>query len=123
MFNTRNKSGISAQPCIILYLIIYAFSQELIIHAFIKALSLLSQHYSFDTSIGCHFVSFLTYISRFYIYLVKYFNLNENDSSDRIGILYQNLDRLRQFRIGSDRILNIRQLSDYKRPIRSDAHL
>ena len=24
---------------------------------------------------------------------------------------------------GSDRILNIRQLSDYKRPIRSDAHL
>jgi hypothetical protein len=37
----------------------------------------LSLHYSFDTSIGRHFVSFLTCISCFYIYLVKYFNLNE----------------------------------------------
>jgi hypothetical protein len=32
--------------------------QELIIHAFIKALSRLSLHFSFDTSIGRHFVSF-----------------------------------------------------------------
>ena len=37
--------------------------------------------------------------------------------SDRIGILYQNSDRIRIQTI-SDRILNIRQLSDYKRPIR-----
>jgi hypothetical protein len=59
---------------------------------FIKALSRLSLHYSFDTLIRCHFVSFLTCISCFYIYLVKYFNLNEKlillkNSSDRIGIL------------------------------------
>jgi hypothetical protein len=63
------------------------------------------------TSIGRHFVSFLTCISCFYIYLVKYFNLNEKfillkDSSDllRIGILYQKSDRIRirQFRIRSD---------------------
>jgi hypothetical protein len=44
-------------------------------------------------------------ISRYY--LVKYFHLNEKfillkDSSDRIGILYQNSDRIRQFRIGLD---------------------
>ena len=43
---------------------------------------------SFDNSIGRHFVSFLTCISCFYIYLVKYFHLNEKfillkDSSDR----------------------------------------
>ena len=64
-------------------------------------------------------------------YLVKYFHLNEKfillkDSLDRIGILYQNSDRIRirQFRIGSDWILNIGQLSNiYKRPIRSNAHL
>ena len=66
----------------------HALSQELIIHAFIKALSRLSLHYSFDTTIGRHFVSFLTCISCFYIYLVKYFNLNKKfillkDSSDR----------------------------------------
>ena len=78
-------------------LIIHALSQELIIHAFIKASSRLSLHYSFDTSIGRHFVSFLTCISCFYIYLVEYFNLNEKfillkNSSDRIGILYQNSD-------------------------------
>jgi hypothetical protein len=49
------------------------------------------------------------YISCFYIYLVKYFHLNEKfillkDSSDRIGIRYQNSDRIRirQFRIESD---------------------
>jgi hypothetical protein len=49
----------------------------------------------------------LTCISCFYIYLVKYFNLNEKfillkNSLDRIGILYRNLDRIRirQFRIG-----------------------
>ena len=72
-----------------------------------KALSRLSLHYLFDTSIGHHFVSFLTCISCFYIYLIKYFNLNEKfillkNSSDRIGILYQNSDRIRirQFRIG-----------------------
>jgi hypothetical protein len=40
---------------------------------------------------GRHFVSFLTCISCFYIYLVKYFNLNEKfillkNSSDRIGL-------------------------------------
>jgi hypothetical protein len=47
------------------------------------------------------------------------------DSSDRIGILYQKSVRIRirQFWIGSDWILNISQLSDYKHPIRSDAHL
>jgi hypothetical protein len=98
--------------------------------AFIKASSRLSLHYSFDTSIGRHFVSFLTYISCFYIYLVKHFNLNEKfillkNSSDRIGILFQYSDRI-GFGLdnsGSDWILNIRQLSDYKRPIRSDAHL
>jgi hypothetical protein len=106
-------------------LIIHALSQELIIHAFIKASSRLSLHYSFETSIGRHFVSFLTCISCFYIYLVKYFNLNEKfilleNSSDRIGILFQNSDLDLTI---SDRILNIRQLSDYKRPIRSDAHL
>ena len=39
--------------------------------------SRLSLHYSFDNSIGRHFVSFLTCISCFYIYLVKYFHLNE----------------------------------------------
>jgi hypothetical protein len=62
--------------------------------------------------------------------LVKYFNLNEKyillkNSSDRIGILYRNSDRIGfgLDNFGSDRILNIRQLSDYKRPIRSDAHL
>ena len=75
-------------------------------HAFIKT-SRLSLHFSFDTSIGRHFVSFLICISCFYIYLVKHFNLNEKfillkDSSDRIGIRYHNLDRIRirQFRIG-----------------------
>jgi hypothetical protein len=72
-------------------LIIHALLQELIIHAFIKALSRLSLHFSFDTSIGRHFVSFLTCISCFYIYLVKHFNLNEKfillkDCSDRIGL-------------------------------------
>ena len=65
----------------------------------IKTLSRLSLHYSFDTSIERHFVSFLTCITRFYIYLVKYFNLNEKfillkDSSGRIGILYQSSDRM-----------------------------
>jgi hypothetical protein len=45
-------------------------------HAFIKASSRLSLHYSFDTSIGRHFVSFLTCISCFYIYLVKYFKFH-----------------------------------------------
>jgi hypothetical protein len=60
-------------------------------HAFIKALSRLSLHYSFDTSIGRNFVSFWICISCFYIYLVKHFNLNEKfillkDSSDRIGL-------------------------------------
>jgi hypothetical protein len=56
-----------------------------------------------------HFVSFLTCISCFYIYLVKYFHLNEKyillkDSLDQIGILYQNLDRIqiRQFLLGLD---------------------
>ena len=108
----------------------YPLSQELIIHAFIKALSRLPLHYSFDTSIGRHFVSVLTCITCFYIYLVRYFNLNEKftllkNSSDRIGILYQNSDRIGfgLDNFGSDRILNISQLSDYKRPIRSDAHL
>jgi hypothetical protein len=111
-------------------LIIHAFSQELIIHAFIKALSRLSLHYSFDTSFGCHFVSFLTCISCFYVYLVKYFNLNEKfillkNSSDRIGLEFFIKDRIGfgLDNFGSDRILNIRELSDYKRPIRSDAHL
>jgi hypothetical protein len=57
----------------------------------IKASSRLSLHYSFDTSIGRYFVSFLTCISCFYIYLVKYFNLNEKfillkNSSDRVGL-------------------------------------
>jgi hypothetical protein len=61
----------------------------------------------------------LTCISCFYIYLVKYFHLNEKfillmDSSDRIGILYQNSDRIRirQSRIESGWILNISQLSN-----------
>jgi hypothetical protein len=42
------------------------------------------------------------------------------DSSDRIGILYQSSDRIGFVldNFGSDRILNISQLSDYKRPIR-----
>jgi hypothetical protein len=46
----------------------------------------LSLHYSFDNSIGRHFVSFLTCISCFYIYLVKYFHekfILLKDSSDR----------------------------------------
>jgi hypothetical protein len=97
---------------------------------FIKALSRLSLHYSFDTSIRCHFVSFLTCIPCFYIYLVKYFNLNEKlillkNSSDRIGLEFFIETRIRfgLDNFGSDRILNIRQLLDYKRPIRSDAHL
>jgi hypothetical protein len=43
------------------------------------------------------YMLFYKYISCFYIYLVKYFNLNEKfillkNSSDRIGILYQNSD-------------------------------
>ena len=51
--------------------------------------------------------------------------IKEFFGSDRIGVLYQNLDRIGfgLDNFGSDRILNIRQLSDYKRPIRSDAHL
>ena len=63
----------------------------------------------FDTSIGCHFVSFLTCISRFYIYLVKYFCLNEKfillkDSSDRNSLSKLGSDwiRIRQFRIRLD---------------------
>ena len=59
------------------------------------------------TSIGRHFVSFLTSISCFYIYLVKYFHLNEKfilfkDSSDRIGILYQ------KSKLGSDSTISDR---------------
>jgi hypothetical protein len=111
-------------------LIVHALLQQLIIHAFIKALSRLLLHFSFDTSIGRHFVIFLTCISCFYIYLVKHFNLNERfillkDSSDRIEILYHNSDRIGfgLDNFGTDRILNIGQLSDYKRPIRSDARL
>ena len=53
-----------------------------------------------------------------YIYLVKYFNLNEKfillkNSSDRIGIIYRNSDRIRirQFRrfktLGNCRIINV----------------
>jgi hypothetical protein len=49
------------------------------------------------------------------------------NSLDRIGLEFfiKIRIRIRQFRIGSNRILNIRQLSDYKRkrPIRSDAYL
>jgi hypothetical protein len=68
------------------------------------------------------------YISCFYIYLVKHFNLNEKfillkDSSDRIGLEFFITSRIGLDNFGSDRILNISQLSDYKRPIRSDAHL
>jgi hypothetical protein len=90
--------------------------QELIIHSFIKPLSRLSLHFSFDTSIGRHFVSFLTCISCFYIYLVKYFNLNEKfillkDSSDRIGLEYFITTRigfgLDNFGSDSFRIINI----------------
>jgi hypothetical protein len=67
--------------------------------SFIKASSRLSLHYWFDTSIGRHFVSFLTCISCFYIYLVKYFNLNEKfillkNSSDRIGWDSNSLSKL-----------------------------
>jgi hypothetical protein len=86
-------------------------------------------HYLFDTSIGRHFVSFLTCISCFYIYLVKYFNLNEKFilffGSDRIGLDFciETRIELGLDNFGSDRILNIRQLSNHKRPIRSDAHL
>ena len=107
-------------------LIIHALSQELIIHAFIKALSRLSLHYLFDTSIGRHFVSFLTCIRFycFYINLVKYFNLNEKfillkDSSDRIGILYQNSDRIRirQFRIGFETLANCRIINVQSDPM------
>ena len=47
--------------------------------------------------------------------------------SDRIGILYQNSDRIgfRSENFGSDRIriLDISQLSDWKLPIRPDPHL
>jgi hypothetical protein len=75
------------------------------------------------------FVSFLTCISCFYIYLVKYFNLNEKfillkNSSDRYGLEFFIKTRIGfgLDNFGSDRILNISQLSDYKRPIRSDAH-
>ena len=47
------------------------------------------------------------------------------NSSDRIGILFQYSDRIGfgLDNFGSDWILNIRQLSDYKRTNRSDAHL
>jgi hypothetical protein len=74
-------------------LIIHVLLQELIIHAFIKALWRLSLHFSFDTSIGRHFVCFLTCISCFSIDLVKHFNVNEKfillkNSSDRIGLEY-----------------------------------
>jgi hypothetical protein len=93
-------------------------------------ISRLSLHFSFDTSIGRHFVSFLTCISCFYIDLVKHFNLNEKfillkNSSDRIGLEYFITTRIGfgLDKFGSDRILNISQVSDYKRPIRSDAHL
>jgi hypothetical protein len=62
------------------------------------------------------------------IYLVKYFKLNEKfillkNSSDRIGLEFFIKTRIGfgLDNFGSDRILNIRQLSDYKRPIRSDA--
>jgi hypothetical protein len=59
--------------------------------------------YSFDTSIGRHFVSFDIYFLLLYIYfMAKYFNLNENfillkDSSDRNSL---SSDRISQFRIG-----------------------
>jgi hypothetical protein len=70
--------------------------------AFIKALSRLSLHFSFDTSIGRHFV-----ISCFYIYLVKHFNLNEKfillkDSSDRIGLEFFITTRIGLDNFGSD---------------------
>jgi hypothetical protein len=72
----------------------------------------------------------LDMISCFYIYLVKYFDLNEKfillkNSSDWIGLEFFIETRIRfgLDNFGSDRILNIRQLSDYKCPIRSDAHL
>jgi hypothetical protein len=71
------------------------------------------------------FVSFLTCISCFYIYLVKYFNLNEKfillkNSSDRYGLEFFIKTRIGfgLDNFGSDLILNISQLSDYKRPIR-----
>jgi hypothetical protein len=61
---------------------------------------------------------FVFYI--FYIYLVKYFNLNEKcillkNSSDRIGLEFFIKIRIGfgLHNFGSDRILNIRQLSDY----------
>jgi hypothetical protein len=65
------------------------FHNETSIHAFIKLSSpnssRLSLHYSFDTSIGRHFVSFLTCISCLYIYLVKQLNI-----STRIGFRLDN---------------------------------
>jgi hypothetical protein len=72
------------------------------ISAFIKVSSRLSLHYSFDSSIGRHFASFLTCISCFYIYLVKYFNLNE-----KFILLKNSLDRIElefffKTRIGSN---------------------
>ena len=61
---------------------------------------------------------------------LKHFNVNEKfillkNSSDRIGLEYFITTRIGfgLDNFGSDRILNISQLSDYKRPIRSDAHL
>ncbi len=80
-------------------------------------------------------------LSFFYVFLVLYliwlniFTSTDwiekfillKDSSDRIGILYQNSDRIGfgSENFGSDRIriLNISQLSDWKRPIRSVAYL
>jgi hypothetical protein len=66
-----------------------------------RATSRSSLHYSFDTSIGRHFVSFMTHISCFYIYLVKYFDfeweiyfIKEFFWSDRIVIIFQHSDRI-----------------------------
>jgi hypothetical protein len=84
----------------------------------------LSKHYR-----GCRCIIRLILLDMYFLLLslslVKYFNLNEKfillkDSSDRIGILYQSSDRIGfgLDNFGSDRILNISQLSDYKRPIR-----
>jgi hypothetical protein len=64
----------------------------------------------------------LSAFSCFYIYLVKYFNWNEKfillkNSSDRIRLELFIKTRIGLDNFRSDRILNIRQLSDYKRPI------
>jgi hypothetical protein len=68
-------------------------------------------------------ISFIYFISFIFHLFITFIWLK--DSSNRIEILYHNWDRIGfgLDNFGTDRILNIGQLSDYKRPIRFDARL